>query len=94
MVAADLPTEREESLSDFLIILDPSWTFEQIERHIGTFLAEPERLEQMAMDAFAFARRELTTTNKIDNVLRMAHNYRNGIRGYDSELFVILLYRS
>ncbi|KAL7425098.1 hypothetical protein Q5752_000786 [Cryptotrichosporon argae] len=83
VVAADLPTEHEEALSAFVIELKPSWNALRIVAELERHLAEPERLEQMAMDAFAYARQHLTTTRKIDGMLDLVDQYRAGIRGYD-----------
>ena len=63
VVAADLPTEHEEALRGVIIPLEPTWDFERIEEELQSYLAQPERLHQMAMDAFAYARRYLTTTS-------------------------------
>jgi hypothetical protein len=62
VVAGDIPTEHEEALSRFMIPLQASWSIDRIEAQIKTYLAEPERLHQMAIDAFIYARSHLTTT--------------------------------
>jgi hypothetical protein len=62
VIAADIPTEHEEALRHFVIPLKPTWEIERIHQEINGYLADPERLHQMAMDGFAYARRYLTTT--------------------------------
>lgn len=62
MVAGDIPTEHEEPLSKFMIRLQPSWKIDKIENELRKYLADPDRLEQMAIDGFIYARRYLTTT--------------------------------
>ncbi|KAL1413682.1 hypothetical protein Q8F55_001461 [Vanrija albida] len=83
VLATDLPTEHEEALSKFTIPLEPSWSIDQIERQLQKFLDDPARLHQMALDAFAYARKHLTTTSKVSSVLALADSYRAGARGYD-----------
>ncbi len=85
VVAADLPTEQEEALSAFVIPLHPTWPITRIQEQIQNYLDTPTRLEQMAMNAFVYARKHLSTTRKIDDALRMAMDYRRGVRGYDCE---------
>jgi len=63
VVAADLPTEHEEALRGFTLPLKPTWDIDRIHLEITTYLAKPELLHQMAMDAFVYARRHLTTTH-------------------------------
>lgn len=63
MVAADLPTEHEEALRRFVIPLKPTWDIDRIHLELEKYLAMPERLHQMAMDALVYARRHLTTTS-------------------------------
>lgn len=83
VIAGDLPTEHEEALSKFVIHLSPSWDIDQIEAVIKESLAQPEMLKQKAMLAFAFARKYLTNTNKITDMMRLVDKHRNGARGYD-----------
>ena len=98
IVAADLPTEHEEALREFIIPLKRTWDIDRIHAEIQSYLARPDRLHQMAMDAFVYARQHLTTTcvlvqdnadegnrNKVSHVLRMADDYRRGVRGYECE---------
>ncbi|ORY34796.1 hypothetical protein BCR39DRAFT_461978 [Naematelia encephala] len=82
VIAADLPTEHEEALERFTIPLKPSWGIEKIHAEIERYLAMPEKLHQMSMDGFIYARRHLTTTRKVSDVLDMAQAYREGVRGY------------
>lgn len=63
VIAADLPTEHESALKKFIIPLDPSWDVETIEAEIQRYLHQPDKLEKMAMEGFAYARRHLTTTS-------------------------------
>jgi hypothetical protein len=83
VIAADLPTEHEEALERFTIKLKPSWGIERIEEEIGRYLANPERLHQMAVDGLTYARQHLTSTKKVSDVIRMADAYNAGARGYD-----------
>lgn len=85
VIASDLPTEHEEAMEAFTIRLHPSWKIERIEEEINKYLAQPEKLQQMALDAFAYARRHLTTTAKVTDMLRLAEAHRSGARGYDRE---------
>jgi hypothetical protein len=62
VVAGDIPTEHEAPLSKFMIRLQPSWTFERIELELRRYLADPEKLQQMALEGFIYARRYLTST--------------------------------
>jgi hypothetical protein len=62
VIAADIPTEHEEALGRFIIPLKPSWEMDKIHRVLEEYLADPGRLQQMAMDGFAYARQHLTTT--------------------------------
>jgi hypothetical protein len=83
VIASDLPTEHEEAMGEFVIRLEPTWNIERIELEINTYLDQPQRLHQMALDGFAYARRHLTTTAKISDMLRLADAHRAGARGYD-----------
>ncbi len=83
VIASDLPTEHEEAMGEFVIRLEPTWNIERIELEINKYLDQPERLHQMALDGFAYARRHLTTTAKISDMLRLADAHRAGARGYD-----------
>lgn len=62
VVAADLPTEHEEHLGNFVIRLEQHWGIDEIEAQIKRYLAQPELLERMALEGFAYARSHLTTT--------------------------------
>ena len=62
VVAGDIPTEHEPQLSSFMIKLQPSWSIERIESEIQQHLDDPERLQQMALEGFIYARRYLTAT--------------------------------
>ena len=62
VIAADLPTEHEEHLGNFVIRLEQHWDREPIEQEIKTYLDQPELLERMALEGFAYARSHLTTT--------------------------------
>ena len=62
VVAGDIPTEQEDQLSSFMIKLQPSWDIERIETEIQKYLDDPERLQQMALEGFVYARRYLTST--------------------------------
>jgi len=62
VIAADIPTEHEEALSKFVIPLKPTWDIEKIHEVLEGYLLDQERLHQMAMDGFAYARKHLTTT--------------------------------
>ena len=56
---------------------------ERIQQELDKYLADEEKLHQMAMDGISYARRWLTSTRKVSEVLRMAKEYREGVRGYD-----------
>jgi hypothetical protein len=45
-----------------MIRLQPSWDIERIEIEIQKYLDDPERLQQMALEGFIYARRYLTST--------------------------------
>lgn len=62
MIAADLPTEHEEHLGSFVIRLEQHWDIEQIAKQIQSYLDQPDLLEHMALEGFAYARSHLTTT--------------------------------
>lgn len=62
MIAGDLPTEHEEALERFTIKLKPSWDIGRIEQEINKYLAQPEKLHQMAVDGVVYARQHLTST--------------------------------
>jgi len=62
VVAGDIPTEHEAQLSSFMIKLQPSWSIEEIESEIQRYLDDPERLQQMALEGFIYARKYLTAT--------------------------------
>ncbi|BEI83334.1 hypothetical protein CcaverHIS002_0312020 [Cutaneotrichosporon cavernicola] len=83
VIASDLPTEHEEAMMGLVIRLEPTWDIERIEAEINKYLAQPEVLHQMALDGFAYARRHLTTTAKISDMLRLVEAHRSGVRGYD-----------
>jgi hypothetical protein len=85
VVAGDLPTEHEEALTPVTIRLQPTWPIERINEEINAYLAQPERLHQMAIDAFAYARKHLSTTSKVSDMLRLVDLHRAGHRGYDCE---------
>lgn len=83
VVAGDLPTEHEEELEKFTIKLEPGWKIERIHWELEKYLAQPEKLHQMALDGFAYAREHLTGTSKITDMLRLVDSHRAGHRGYD-----------
>lgn len=83
VIAADLPTEHEEAMSNFTIQLHPKWEIGRIEEELNKYLDDPQRLQQMALDGFAYARQHLSTTGKVSNVLRMVEAHNAGARGYD-----------
>ncbi|ORX35459.1 hypothetical protein BD324DRAFT_632928 [Kockovaella imperatae] len=83
VIAADLPTEQEQALSRFVIPLSASWDMSRIQQELLWYLERPEKLEQMALDGFVYARQHLTTTRKVDDVVRMSEEHRAGVRGYD-----------
>lgn len=85
VVAGDLPTEHEQVLSNFVIPLEPTWDIDRIHAQINTYLADPARLHQMALDGFAYARKHLSTTSKLSGMLRLVDAHRAGFRGYDRE---------
>lgn len=62
VIAGDIPTEHEEALEKFTILLKPSWTIERIHEEIQSYLDQPEKLHQMAVDGLVYARKHLTTT--------------------------------
>jgi hypothetical protein len=62
VIAADIPTEHEEALRGFVIPLKPTWDIEKIHQVLEGYLADEDKLQQMAMDGFAYARKYLTTT--------------------------------
>jgi hypothetical protein len=62
VIAADLPTEHEENLGNFVIRLEQHWGVEEIAKQIQTYLDQPDLLERMALEGFAYARSHLTTT--------------------------------
>ena len=62
VIAADLPTEHEEHLGNFVIRLEQHWDIEQIAKQIQSYLDQPDLLERMALEGFAYARSHLTTT--------------------------------
>ncbi|WWC92732.1 uncharacterized protein L201_007691 [Kwoniella dendrophila CBS 6074] len=83
VVASDLPTEHEESLSKFIIPLKSTWSIEKINEMLNYYLERDDLLQQMALDGFIWARQHMTTTNKITHLLEMADHYRQGSRGYE-----------
>jgi hypothetical protein len=62
VIAGDIPTEHEGPLSKFMIKLQPSWNIERIEMEIQKYLDNPEKLQQMALEGFIYARSYLTST--------------------------------
>nr|XP_019043618.1 hypothetical protein I302_08198 [Kwoniella bestiolae CBS 10118]OCF22548.1 hypothetical protein I302_08198 [Kwoniella bestiolae CBS 10118] len=83
VVASDLPTEHEESLSKFVIPLKSTWNIEKINEVLNHYLENDELLQQMAMDGFIWARQHMTTSNKVTHLLKMGDHYRAGSRGYE-----------
>lgn len=83
VVAGDIPTEHEEALSKFMIHLEPTWNIERIHEELYKYLAQPEKLHQMALDGLVYARKHLTSTAKITDMLRLVDAHRAGHRGYD-----------
>ncbi|BEJ14168.1 hypothetical protein CspHIS471_0313420 [Cutaneotrichosporon sp. HIS471] len=83
VIASDLPTEHEEAMMGLVIRLEPTWDIDRIQAEINKYLAQPEVLHQMALDGFAYARKHLTTTAKISDMLRLVEAHRSGARGYD-----------
>ena len=60
-----------------MIHLHPSWKIDRIEEELRTYLADPERLQQMAIEGFIYARRYLTSTYVSSSVL-LRHEYITG----------------
>ena len=81
MVAGDIPTEHEEPLSKFMIHLHPSWKIDRIESELREYLEDPERLQQMALDGFIYARRYLTSTYVQTAPMRLAYRLLTRVIG-------------
>jgi hypothetical protein len=62
VVASDLPTEHEDALAGFVIVLKPTWGIERIHEELQWYLDRPEVLHQMAVDGLIYARKQLTST--------------------------------
>lgn len=60
VIAGDLHTEHEEALEGFTIQLKPTWDIERIHQELEKYLADEDRLHQMAVDGFVYARSHLT----------------------------------
>lgn len=88
VVAGDIPTEHEEALSKFVIRLHPDWKIEQIDEALEQALDDPDELQRKAFLAFAYARKYLTNTRKISDMLKLVDDYNDGSRGYDCEFFL------
>ncbi|EJU06056.1 hypothetical protein DACRYDRAFT_73322 [Dacryopinax primogenitus] len=86
VVAADLPTEQEGDIREFMIELKASWPIERINAVIRQELANPDALRQKALLGFAYARQQLTNLAKVSNIIDLADRYRRGERGYDMQL--------
>ncbi|KAK4686530.1 hypothetical protein P7C73_g3598, partial [Tremellales sp. Uapishka_1] len=67
VVASDLPTEHEEALSEFVIPLDTRWDIERINLEIQGYLDQPERLHQMAVNAFPKYFRPIIEHERLDS---------------------------
>ncbi|GHJ89456.1 hypothetical protein NliqN6_5858 [Naganishia liquefaciens] len=83
VVAGDIPTESEDVLSEFIIDLKPTWNIDQINAELARHLQDDAALETKAKLGFAYARKYLTNTNKISDMIRLVDQYRSGARGYD-----------
>lgn len=71
-----VPTEQEPNLRDFMIVLRPQASFEEINTIIYRALEDPLELQRKALAAFAYAREYLTNTRKVDNVIRDVIAYK------------------
>ena len=77
-----MPTEQEEPFRDFMIVLRPEASIEEINTIVYHAMLDPVELERKAFAAFAYAREHLTNTRKVDRMLSDVAAYRRGDRGY------------
>ncbi|CDZ97915.1 hypothetical protein [Phaffia rhodozyma] len=83
VIAGDLPTEMEDELSEFMVVLQPYWSIEQINQVVAKALANPAELQRKALAGFMFAREHLTNLRKVDKAMELfVGGYERGERGY------------
>lgn len=77
-----VPTEQEEAFRDFMIVLRPQASIEEINTILYEALQDPVELQRKAMAAIAYAREWLTNTRKVDRMLSDVQAYRRVGRLY------------
>lgn len=71
-----VPTEQEEAFRNFVIVLRPEASMEEINAIVYRAMMDPEELQMKALAAFAYAREHLTNTRKVDRMLSDVELYR------------------
>jgi hypothetical protein len=71
-----VPTEQEAAFRDFMIVLRPEASIEEINTVLYNALQDPAELQRKAMAGFAYAREWLTNTRKVDRMLLDVQAYR------------------
>lgn len=82
VVAADLPLELEEVLSEAMILLQASDSPQTIADKVNAALADPAGLQRKAARGAQIARQHFTCEHKLERILDAAEEYRAGVRGY------------
>ena len=78
-----MPTEHEEAFRDFMIVLRPEASIQEVNTIIHEALQDPLELQRKALAGFAYAREFLTNTRKIDRVISDVQAYREVRIGCD-----------
>lgn len=82
VVAADLPLEMQNVLSQAMVILDQQDSPAVIAAKVNAALADPTELLRKATAGISLAQQYFTCEHKLERILDAAGEYRAGQRGY------------
>lgn len=82
VVAGDIPDDMPYELRDAVISLDQSWDIETINAVIRNEIRNDAEMQRKAIKALKYARTHFTSTRKLEGMMELAADYRNGHRGY------------
>lgn len=72
----EVPTEQEAAFRDFMIVLRPEASIDEINEIIYNALMDPLELQRKALAAFAYAREYLTNMRKVDIMISDVEKYK------------------
>ena len=82
VVAADLPYEMEDILSEAMIVLQPDDTAQDIADKVNAALEDPAELQRKAARGIELARQHFTCEHKLERIINAAYEHKTGFRGF------------